>query len=587
MNRISRLFLVVGLLMAVGCHGELAIVNGTGASTGSPGSGSPGSGSSPGTGETVHTHNPEFPDLTCDDVACRDPLPGAPPRFVRLTHSQWENTVRDVLRLEGHSGLSSSFIPDTLSSGNFDTNAEVLSMNARLWDQYRVAAENLASQIARRPASLERLIPAGAPAELEGRGRAFIEAVGLRAYRRPLTTQEIDSHLELFLAGAELMGSANAFEAGAEMVLRLFLQSPHFVYRTELTGVTNGDVIALGGYERASKLSYALWNTMPDDSLLAAAARGDLDTREGIEGQVRRMLADERAGDVVARFHAQLFKFKDYSEMNKNAELYPEFSRDLAEDMRLEMELFVRDIVFDDPQGSIERLYTAPHTYVNRALADVYGLEGEFDDGFVKSDLDTSERSGILTRLGWLAYESTAYEKNSIHRGVFVNLQVLCMPLPPVPDDTTITGTISGNTNRERLEDATVGCGGACHGLFINPAGFAFEHYDAIGRYQTHEGEHPIDASGEFAFPSGRQFFANALEFSDLIARSPQAHDCYVGHLFEYAYGRQPGANDAPLVARLSQASQAGMASIQEIMVRLVANDIFVSRARTQAQESL
>lgn len=595
MKRIGILILIAGLSMAMGCQGELAILDGsssldpggvlTPGGTAGGGTGGSGTGSEP-----IHTQNPEFPDIECSDAACRDPQPSAPPRFVRLTHSQWENTVRDLFRLDTTGGYASSFIQDPLSSGNFDTNTEVLSMTQRLWDNYRIAAEEIASQIARDPEALARIVPADALEStngLEARARAFIEDFGMRAYRRPLSSTEIDTHVELFLRGAELMNSSNAFEAGVEVLLRLFIQSPHFVYRTELTHDEARDAFELNAFERASKLAYALWNTMPDDPLFAAARRGDLDTREGLEVEVRRMLEDVRAEEVVARFNSQLFHFKDYSEMVKDSERFPEFSRDVAEDMRLEMELFVRDIVFNDPTGSIESLYRAPHSFVNRALADIYELEGEFDDGFARAELDPTQRAGILTRLGWLAYESTAYEKNSIHRGVFVALHVLCTDLPPIPDDAQLGDTITGNTNRERIEDATVGCGGTCHGLFINPAGFAFENYDAVGRYQEFEGPHPIDASGEYAFSTGRKSFQNAIEFSEIIGTSPDAHDCYVRNLFEYAYGRQPTHADEPLIARLSQASQLGMTGIREIIVRLVVNDIFVSRAKSTVQEAL
>ncbi|MFU8804478.1 MAG: DUF1592 domain-containing protein, partial [Bradymonadaceae bacterium] len=337
---------------------------------------------------------------------------------------------------------------------------------------------------------------------------------------------------------------------------------------------------------RAYKLSYALWDTMPDDELFAAAARGDLDTREGLESEVRRMLDHPYAEGVVTRFHGQLYHFGSYPGMEKSLERFPDWTQDVAEDMRLEMELFVKDVVLDDPDGGIESLYASPHSFVNQTLASIYGLEGEFDDGFVRTELDPAERAGILTRLGWLTYESTAYEKNSIHRGVFVNLHVLCVELPPIPDDTNVGHEITGDTNRERIEDATVGCGGTCHGVFINPAGFAFENYDAVGRYQEFEGEFPIDASGEFVFSGQRESFQDAVDFSNIISKSAQAHDCYVRNWFEYAYGREATVDDEPLIARLSQASLAGMSTIKEIIVRLVVNDIFVSRAQ-RAQEAL
>ncbi|MFU8807308.1 MAG: DUF1595 domain-containing protein, partial [Bradymonadaceae bacterium] len=252
MNRIGMLILIAGLVaVAMGCHGELMVVdNSTSPESQAGVPGTPGSNHD----EPAHTQNPEFPDLPCDDAACRDPKPSAPPRFVRLTHTQWENTIRDLFYLDAHSGLSSSFIQDPLSSGSFDTNVEVLSMTQRLWDHYRIASKELARRTVSDADALGRIMPEGAPDELEARGRAFIESFGARAYRRALTNEEIDSHLALFMEGAALMGSDNAFESGMEMVLRLIVQSPHFVYRTELAHDEESEVIGLSGYERASKL---------------------------------------------------------------------------------------------------------------------------------------------------------------------------------------------------------------------------------------------------------------------------------------------------------------------------------------------
>ena len=527
--------------------------------------------------------DPVIPEVPCRGKACEEPRPSAPPRFVRLTHQQWENTARDLLELPAEPGLSGDFLPDTLSEGTFDNNSATLAVDPRLWDDYREAAEALAAQVARDEQALARLLPEGAPTEpTEARARALIEHVGRRAYRRPLGPEEVTRHLALFDMGPELLAEVEGvddFARGAELLLRVFLQSPYFLYRMELSHEEGAEVVALDGWERAAKLSYALWQTMPDEALFEAAAAGELDTAQGVRRQVERMLDDPRAREMVRELHGQLLHMERVDQMKKDPEMFPQFSGQLAQAMRRETELFVEEVVFGREAGVYE-LYTAPWTFVNNDLAQLYGLEGQYPaDTFEPASLDPEERAGLLTRLAFLALEANAYEQSSIHRGVFVNLHVLCVKLPPIPDDVELPDNVMGATNRARVEDTTSGCGGACHNVMINPAGFAFEHYDALGRFQSTEGAHPVDASGSYPFAHGEQGFDDGVEFSQQIAVSEEAHTCYANHLFEFLYGRLPGEGDLPLVARLGLASQAREASIRDLMVALLVDEIFLARA--------
>ncbi|MBA2664795.1 MAG: DUF1592 domain-containing protein [Bradymonadaceae bacterium] len=532
------------------------------------------------------TINPDFPDLPCEGAACRAPEPSAPPRFTRLTHEQWENTMRDLLRLDARPNLSTNFLPDPDSAGSFNNNSAALDFTASLWDSYRVGAETLARQVATSPEALARIMPADAPDVLDARARAFIEHVGKRAYRRPLGEDEIARHLEIFAMAEQLMGEGDAFVQGVELLLRVFLQSPHFVFRSELTHSESAPVVALNAYERAAKLSFSLWSTMPDDLLFEAAAAGELDQRAGLERHARRMINDARAEDTIVDFHSQLLHFDAFRELAKDAERFPEFNADVAQAMRKEMELFIKDIIFEDEAGDLSALYLSPHSFVNAPLAAIYGLPGEFDEEFKRVDLDPRERAGLLTRLGFLSTHANAYEQSSIKRGVFVNLHVLCNQLGTIPDDIGSTEGAGGHTNRERITANTAGCGGTCHNSLINPAGFAFENYNALGRYQEVENGYPVDATGIFHFRHGTFPFQNSIEFNTLIAQSPDAHDCYTRHWFEFAYGRSPTDKDEPLIARISQASEAGLAKIRDMLVLLVVNDIFVTRSSAPTEET-
>jgi hypothetical protein len=528
-------------------------------------------------------------DPGCTSAECREIALFGGPRLARLTHVQWGNTVRDLLALPAVPPQAAQLLADPAGDGSFDNSASALVVDGRLWTQYQEAAEALAAQVARDPAALGRVGPVGDAADpIEARGRAFVEHVGRRAYRRPLAQAEADELVRLFTSGPALLKRAGAgeFEQGAELVLRALLQSPLFLYRAELSAQTSAPgVVPLDGYERASRLSYALWRTMPDEALLTAAQAGELDTREGMERAARRLLDDPQAREVVQDFHSQLLRLYELPALEKDATRYPEFNSALASAMRRELELFIDAQVLGDRAGGVAELYTSRRAHVNQALAKVYGLPGTFGDAFEPVELPADQRAGLLTRAGFLAIKATPYDKNSIHRGVFINHHVICSPLPPVPDNVVLPEVVRGDTNRERITDMTAGCGGACHNAYINPAGFALERYDGLGRYVLDEQGVRIDPAGELLFAGGLRDFTDGVSFSERVATEPDAHACYTRHWFEYLYGRSPGDGDAPLIATLGRRSLEDGLAIREILVALVTSDLFVNRAE-QAEEA-
>lgn len=518
-----------------------------------------------------------FPDLPCEGVACETAVPSLTPRVTRLTHHQWENATRDLLRLSERPGSSRNFLKDTLSVGTFDRMAEDLSVSPGLWDDYREAAETLAAEVASDPEALARLVPEEAPDDFDGRARAFVEEFGKRAYRRPLADAEIESYLGLMGQASELFGGAESFEKAAELAIRAFLQSPDFLYRLERHSVDGQQVVALNGFERASRLSFALWNTIPDEQLLAAAAAGDLDDHETLAVEVARMLDDPRARDVIVDFHAQLLALHHFAEMSKNEERFPSYNEQTPTKMERELEMFVDDVVFE-ADGTFRDLMTARHSFVDSELADIYGVSDPGGDDFVRVELDDT-RPGLLTRAGFLALNATAYDPNPIHRGVFVDERILCMDLPLPPDNFSIPDGVEGNTNRERIDNATRECGGACHVNLINPPGFAFETYDALGAHRTMDNGYPVDTSGELVFDGETRQWDTGPEFIGLLAESRQAHACYAEHWFEYVNGRLPNDNDEPLLARLAQASFESDTPIKELLVAIVSSDVFLKRS--------
>ena len=499
-------------------------------------------------------------------------------RFPRLSHTQWENTIQDLFRESAPPQLATSFDADP-PLGRFDNNAARLKMTGGLWQDYQRAAEIMAERVTGDAEALARILPADMPDDPTARARSFIEQFGTRAFRRPLDQAQVDRYLALFEQGPGLYDGLDAFTAGARITIQAMLQSPHFLYRSELSSDADGQTIKLSGYEVASRLSYAFWNTMPDDALFAAAADGTLDTAEGVRAQALRMLDEARTRQSFANFHRQLFALYEYADLDKSPEAFPAWRREIGRMMQTEAELFLDSVVFDR-DGTIGDLLTSPHTFVNDELAALYGLEGSFSSEFVPVELDAQTRAGLLTRLGFLTRNATLSEPDPIHRGVFVNLDILCRSIsavPNLPDDLMLVG----NTNRERIESITGQgtCAESCHHTIINPIGFSFEHYDAVGRYRTEDNGYPVDAASTYVFPDGRMLsFENAVELSQQLAQVPEPHACYIGNLLEYLYGSELPASGFALVGELTDASL-GQAPGQGASIRELVADIATSKS--------
>jgi hypothetical protein len=560
-----------GLLLATGCYqGADADADADAGSTGSA--------SNPGTdaGESDATGDPT-------DTGDTDGVPEALPqtsRYPRLSHVQWENTVQDLFFLPAPTGFSKLFIGDPVSGG-FDNNSEALKVGATLWTDYQRGAELVAELVTSDPALLAKVAPQ-IDGDSDTQARAFITAFGRRAYRRPLSADELTRHLEIFNLGVATPGELDAFPAGIRLVVQSMLQSPFFLYRVEATETADDSgKIRLSAHEIASKLSYMLWNTMPDDELFAAADADTLADAAGVAAQATRMLADPRAHDMVAAFHYQLLAVDHYSDIYKDPVKFPGFDPAMNAMMAQETMMFIEDVVFKQ-NGDLAALLTAPYTFVNAALAPLYGVEGQFDDTFVKVDLDPTQRAGVLTQIGFLASNAGAFENDPIHRGVFMNLQLLCTGLPPPPNMVPpLPPPVEGETLRERITRHTGKgtCGEGCHGSLINPIGFAFEHYDPLGRWQTMDAGKPVNAADEFLLGGALQPYDGAVELAQLMADSDEAHRCYVGHLLEYGYARTPQKADAALISRIADGSRDGTHSIKQIILELTQSDAFLYRA--------
>jgi hypothetical protein len=496
------------------------------------------------------------------------------PRFARLTHAQWENTIQDLFGLPAPSGLSDQFQPDP-PLGRFDNNIDRLLVTGGHWQHYQRAAELIAERVTGDPALLAALLPTDLPAEPDAAARAFVAHFGARAFRRPLATGEVERYAALFAAGPEHYRELAPSTAGVRLVVESMLQSPFFLYRAETAAAPVAGAIKLDGYEVASRLSYAFWNTMPDAELFAAAAGGDLDDDAGVRAHAERLFDHPRTQAQFAHFHFQAFSLREYTDVDKDPELFPQWSEALAAAMQEETTRFLDSVVFGD--HGIRELLTSTTAFVNADLAELYGIAGDFGAELREVRLDPAQRAGFLTRVGFLTRNATLTETDPIHRGVFVNLDLVCRELaalPELPDNLMPVG----NTNRERITSITGEgtCGAGCHSRIINPPGFALEHYDALGRYRTEDNGFPIDAADVYLFPDGREIhFQNAIELSQHLAEAPEVHACYTRQLLEYLYGRSLGEEDHTLVEQLAAQSLAQDLSVRELVLRVVTSRAF------------
>ena len=501
---------------------------------------------------------------------CGDPSPGASP-IRRLTAWEYDNTILDLLGDDSH---PSEGCAEEGGSG-FDNNADVASVTWLMANKYMLASEEIA---ARAVTDLGTLLPCDPATDESGCIEQWVADFGRRAWRRPLTAEEQTEMVALFSdarVGEDLPTSVG-------LVLQAFLQSPHFLYRVEL-GVPgeSGDLaVPLDDFEMASRLSYFLWGTMPDDELLDAAEVGDLSSRDQISAQARRMLEDPRARRMVTHFYEQWLGYHKLDFIDKDTGMFPGWSLDLAALQRAEADAFVEHVMFED-DARLETLLTAPYTFVNDELAAYYGMPapGSTDMQLVQGA--GQELSGVLSSGGILSAHSKANSTNPIGRGIFVREQLLCTIPPPPPDNVDIMPPMPdpNATTREQFEQhrSDPACSG-CHILF-DPIGFGFENYDATGKWRTTENGFDVDASGELAGTDVDGDFIGVAELGQKLASSQDVAQCVSRQWFRFAYGRTESAElDECNLQTLDEAFAESGYDMRELLVSLTQTDAFLFR---------
>ncbi|MFL5303877.1 MAG: DUF1592 domain-containing protein [Polyangia bacterium] len=553
--------------------GGTAVASGSGSAPGAgSSSGAGGSGTTTGTGATPGTTGSGGDTGT---VAA----PVGTPTIARLSEVQWANSVRDLLLLPDPGNLT---LPTADAVVRLDNEADSLFVNQPLHDDLQAAAQRLAGQVAADTTAINRLLPANAPTDATGKATAFIQTFGRRAYRRPLTSSEVQAYLTLFNQGPSLTTGLSTFAAGVRVTVEAFLQSPNFLYRTGFGGTATQGKSRLTDYEIAANLAYALTNSTPDATLSAAADAGQLKTTDAIATQAKRLIATTAGKAAVDRFYFQFFGLGQYDTLEKDPSVAPKFTTAVGPMLDSETQQFLQYIF--GQSGTLRDIFTSQVTFVNSTVASLYGLTGSYSATTWKQVSLDATRPGVLTRLGFLAYYGhDGTTQDSIHRGVYINRRLLCKDMSPppgvvLPTIPPVTGT--NQTNRQIVNGITGPgtCGASCHGVYINPAGFAFENFNGIGAYQATENGQTVDASGSYPFTDGTKTFTNQADFSKALAESQQLHACYATSWTADLYARIPRAGDLTAAAAAAQSSLKQNISSSDLVIALVTNDAFVTR---------
>jgi hypothetical protein len=376
-----------------------------------------------------------------------------------------------------------------------------------------------------------------------GCDRRVVGDLARRAWRRPVTPAEVAGLLR-FVSMARQEGEP--FEEGIRLAVHAVLVSPQFLFRIERDPAGSG-IHPLNDFEFATRLSYFLWSSFPDDELFRAAEKGGLRTPDTLRAQVRRMLADPKSSRLVENFAGQWLELRNLDSARPDPKRFPDFDDALRFAMRRETTLFFDAIVHED--RSILDFIDAPYSYLNARLAKHYGISGVTGDEFRKVALEGAERGGVLTQASVLTVSSYPTRTSPVLRGKYLLENILGAPPPPPPPDVPpLDESKAGNagTLREQMEAhrANPVCA-ACHSK-MDPLGFAFENYDATGKFRSHEGRFEIDASG--TLPSGEKF-RGAAEFKKILrGQAPEFARCLTGKLMTYALGRGLERFDRPAV---------------------------------------
>ena len=487
----------------------------------------------------------------------------------RLNRAEYNNTVRDLLGTSLRP--ADAFPPDGATAG-FDNNASALTLSTTALRLMESAAETLAAE-ATDPsgAAFKRIAPCTGTS-VQPCVEQFVQSFGLRAWRRPLVEEEVTAMVAVAESGLEKFQETYAQQV--ERALLAFLVSPHFLFRVELDADPQSTVPhPLGAYEQASRLSYFLWSSMPDDALLASAKDGSLLTDVGLGKQLERMLSDQRAQAFSENFAGQWLQLRAAAVFTPDAQLFPSWNMALRDDLLQQTKLSFADLL--DGTSTLGDLFLSDSTYLNDRLAAFYGLAAPGSSELKKVRLPAGPRRGLLGQGAVLSAQSLPVRTSIVHRGQFIQEHLFCSPVPPPPANVpTLPPATATGSQRQRLEAhvSSPVCA-ACHNA-MDPYGFVLEQFDAVGALRTLDGDVPIDTSAKL--PDGTPV-SNVEELQAVMAADPRIPNCFARQIATYALGRSVESNDPSLLALQGDFLKSGQ-HVDQAIRQIVTSPAFRTR---------
>jgi hypothetical protein len=556
------LLLCVSLCACVGQidGGSIVSVGGTGGSGGAGGSGAGGE------------VNPCTSTITVGTSPIR-----------RLSHEEYAYSLGDTF---GDSALAAtittaaqSFAPDPQSLG-FNNSSAFLVVSSNLAQQYMDAAETVSAQAVQNLSALVGCTYTPASAE-SACADHFIQTFGRKAFRRAVATDEAVRYRKVY---DDARTGGYDFPTAIQFVLFSFMNSPNFLYRIELDAPGSTGTRPLSGLELASRLSYFLWHSTPDETLLSAAEQGQLNDKAHVLAQASRMLADPKAKRIYS-FFQQWLSLNLLSTQQRDATEFPGLDPKWTQLMDGEAQAFINGVLFDG-DGKLGTLFTAPYTYVNQELATHYGFSGVTGATFQKVNFPTQHRGGLFMLGPTLAVHDKSTRTSIVRRGVEIRTQVMCQIVPAPPPNVPALGMVDQNVTQAQLldEHANNPACASCH-TRVDHLGQTFEAIDAVGRDRTvDEGGHPVTTSGAITESLNGAVdgpVADGYEMMQKLATSEDAQSCVSLQLYRFEAGRKEETGDACSRYNLRQAFKSSGGDLKGLLTNLTQTDDFMNRQVT------
>lgn len=505
-----------------------------------------------------------------------------PPSLLRrLTEQQYRTAIADTFG--SNINVVGRFAPDLRIDGLQAVGAGAVSITPASLEQYEEIARLIAAQVTDK-ANRDRLVgcaPSAADAKGAACAQAFIEKVGLKLYRRPVSNAETQQRVAATLAGAARLDGD--FHAGLAATLAGMLTSPDFLFRIDVPDRTGR---AIDAWSTASHLSYLLWNAGPDDALLAAAKNGQLNTPDGRARQVDRMMASPRFEQGVRAFFTDYLRLDGMDDLSKDALIYPAFTGSVAIAMR-EQTLRTITWLLVEKGGDYRDLFTSNAIAMNKSLGPIYDIPVTKADWYIHQFPEGDPRMGLLTHASMLAQHSHPGRTSPTLRGVALTEIFLCekIPAPPANVNFAVVQNVDNptlKTTRARLQAHLDDeeCA-SCHKR-TDPMGLGLEQFDGVGQFRKTEHDEVIDVSGSFETKP----FSGAAAMGKLFHDSDHVSACLVQSAWRYANGRNPRAGDAADIARLTQGFTADGHRFTKLMRRIALDSALLAIPRTTTADA-